>query len=499
MENQNKLKSLLKTIENFENIKVVIIGDFYLDEYIYTESEKLSPEAPVPRAIIKSSEKKLGAAANIASNFAELGAKVEVVGVIGGDYNGDLLINLLKEKKINTEGLIRDSNRVTGTFSRVLLDVNKQINQHVIRIDYENANKLSFETKNKLISILREKIFYTDCVFVADYDETDGKGIISEDILEIVSIISKSNQKLSVGISREKIDLFKNLDVVILNEKELEKAIGFKIDINSESLLKSARLFKEKLNNKIVVITLGEKGLIAISDNEFFEFSSFAEKVVDVCGAGDSLSSAFVLSLISNSSLAEACEIGNFAASIVISKNSTVTVSKEELKEVVFKNKLKSFKESKILDLEILLSLLENERRKGKKIVFTNGYFDFIHKGHIKFLRESKKLGDILVVAINSDSSTRSNKGLDRPFISQEDRSIIISSFDFVDYVVVFDELTPIQIISKIQPDVLVKGGQTKTRIIVGKDIVESKGGKVIFLPSYGSSTEDIIKSIREG
>ena len=481
-------------LERFESKKVVVVGDFYLDEYIHTESDQYSPEAPVPRAIIKSKDYVPGAAGNVASGFSALGAKVKAIGVIGDDANGKILKKELAKRGVDTSCLVIDKSRVTGTFSRILLKGTGNINQHVIRLDQENNERLSSETKDNIISYIKNQTKECDAVFIADYDEAKGTGVVDQETINEIVSTSKANNILSIGISRLKINLFKGVDVIISNKNETEKATNIKIN-NEETLRLAGNTMRKMLKSKSVLITLGKEGLVAFEDKDYVKLPSFAKSVVDVCGAGDSLSVTFCLSKLSGADFKEACELASFAAGVAVAKEGTATVSREEIENTIL---FESNDVNKVLKLEQLLPVLDNARRQKKKIVFTNGYFDLIHAGHINFLQEAKKLGDILVLAINSDESTRANKGANRPLINQDDRAKILSSFSFVDYVTIFDELTPIKILKRIQPDIVVKGGNYSKDEVVGKEIVESAGGEVVVIPQMGPSTEGLIGYIKE-
>ncbi len=482
---QKKIKEILAS---FIRKKVVVIGDFYLDEYIYTESDKLSPEASVPRAVIKSTEHVPGAAANVANVIRALGAQVSAVGVIGADHTGDILCNLMQSKGISISGLVRDNSRITGTLSRVLLKSPGNKFHHVIRLDNENFKEISEKTKQDILSRLKDELKTADAVFVADYDEI-GTGLIKEDVLKSIVIEAKSKEALLIGISRGHISNLKDFDILVGNKTEVEMASGKDIT-DDQDLIDAVNLLRKDLNNKTFIATRSEKGLIAASD-DVVKLPTFADNVVDVCGAGDCLTSAFTLATLSDAGLKDACIIGNAAAAAAVAKAGTATVSIEEIEDVLFNEGKSSTK------LENLLEIIQKAKLQGKKIVMANGYFDFVHGGHISFLKAAKKLGDILIVAINSDGSTKLNKGADHPLIGEEERAKIISSFGFVDYVIIFNELTPIKIIKAIQPDVLVKGGNFTESQVVGADLVSSIGGKVAIIPLQGPTTTSIIEHIR--
>lgn len=480
-----------KILNDFENKTILVIGDFYLDEYIETTSDQFSPEAPVPRAIVKSKIHVPGAAGNVACVLKELGAIVKTVGVIGADNNGNILKSNLDSRGINTQGLILDKNRLTGTFSRILLLYGGNISQHVIRFDHENDSPLSQSTRKQVISHFREQVKSCDAIFMADYDETGGTGLINDELMEEIIGLAKPNNVLTVGISRLNIKKFKDFDLIITNEKETEIATNIKIT-DDKTLLKAVENLKTNLKSKVVLASLGKKGAIVMDEFSTFQLPSFAKKVVDVCGAGDTMSSAFALSKLSNATHNEALEIGSFAASVAVQKEGTATVSRSELLSAI-KNEYESI--NKLVTPVQLSSLVKGFKKQGKKVVLTNGYFDFIHAGIIQFLQEAKKHGDILIVALNSDESTRSNKGADRPLLNQGDRAKIMSAFSFVDYVVIFEELTPIKLIQTLHPDVLVKGGTYAKEEVVGKDLFEDMYVKA--LPLMGPSTESMIDFIK--
>lgn len=482
-----------RTLENFKNKKVVVIGDFYLDEYIHTTSEEYSPEAPVPRAIIQSKEYMPGAAGNVAVGFSALGANVVSIGVIGDDHNGRILIRELKKMGVDVSCLVVDKNRVTGTFSRILIKCHGDLNQHVIRVDHENKEKLSSRTREAIHTHMRSKLKDCDAVFIADYDEAKGTGLINHELIESIVNSAKANKVLTVGTSRLNISHFKGVDVIIANKKESMMATNIKIN-DDKSLKITGNKMMDLLKSKMSLITLGKQGLIAFENADIVRLPSFAQKVDDVCGAGDSLSVALCLSKLSGANLKESCEIASFAAAVAVSKQGTASVSTEEIENAILNI---SGDSNKLFELDKLLPILQNAKKKGKKIVFTNGYFDLIHVGHINFLQEAKKLGDILVLAINSDESTKANKGANRPIINQEDRARILSGFSFIDFVTIFNELTPIKTIKVVQPDILAKGGSYSEDEVVGNEIVKAAGGNVVIIPTLGPSTERLFDHIK--
>jgi D-beta-D-heptose 7-phosphate kinase / D-beta-D-heptose 1-phosphate adenosyltransferase len=480
-------------LDKFSQKKVIVVGDYYLDEYIYTEGQGMSPEAAVVRSVIREKKHMPGAAGNVACGFADMGSITSAISIIGSDNASIALARLLTERKknIDTSGFIVDNSRLTGTFTRIMLKGPDQSYQHVIRIDEENTRKPSEASSASLLNLARERLEQCDVFFAADYDEV-GLGTLSKQILGRMASMCREAGVLSIGISREKIALFEGFDILIMNQKEAEGAVRMKL--TPANFRDAAQKLKAKLDAKCIVITLGKDGVAAYDGSELVTLPSFADEIVDVCGAGDSFSVAFSLAMSSGASLSQACELASHASAAAISKEGTATVAAKEIVE-----RMTARPESrKIVTRQEMPAIISRLREQGKKIVFTNGYFDFIHGGHITFLREAKKNGDILVVAINSDDSTRRNKGANRPLIKEDERSRILSSFSFVDYVVTFDEMTPIKIVSEVKPDVLVKGGTWNMDDIVGRDIVVARGGRVVIIPLTGSSTESIIEHIKQ-
>ena len=475
-----EIEKLKAIIGRFPHQKVMVIGDFYLDEYFHCQIKDFSPEAPVPRVIVKETEHVPGCAANIAVNFKSLGAQVSCYGIIGNDDKGVILRNKLLEKGIITINLIPDMNRKTGVFSRIMLDSGDH-KQHHIRFDLENENKIEENITNKLFQEIENNIKNTDLIFIADYDEMDGLGLISNKFLAKITGIAKSVNKKTIGISRTRINQFNNFDIIICNEKEAGKATGINID-GEETLKQAAIKLKGTISTNTLVISRGKEGVsIFPKDGNEVSLPSFGKKVVDVCGAGDAFASTYSLCSLSEANEEEKAITASHAAAVAVGKLGTAPVFPEEIIESFNEGRESSNQvNSKIITHhESLLSLLEKNKNEGKKIIFTNGYFDSLHPSQIELLNKAKQMGDLLIVALNSDRSTWENLGDGRPLLSQNKRLEMISSLSSVDVVTIFDEMTPLKIISLIKPDILVKGSNHLGRDIVGKDIVEANGGEV--------------------
>jgi len=290
-------------------------------------------------------------------------------------------------------------------------------------------------------------------------------------------------------MSRENLHYFKGYDMVMCNLKEARAVLKYPPD-NTEALAKE---LYEMLAVQTLIVTLGDKGAVAYDGKAFHYATPRKVDVVDVCGAGDNFFSMFCLCQITGQSLQDSLDHASLSASICVQKEGTCAVYPEEILSTI----TTPSGDDKICSLDEMLSIRDKAKQKGKKIVFTNGYFDLIHAGQIRFLENAKSHGDLLIVGINSDRSVKENKGPGRPIINQDERSHIISRLPFVDHVIIFDEMTPIKIIKYLEPDVLVKGGKHTIDEVIGKDLVESYGGEVKITPILGNNTEELIQSIK--
>jgi D-beta-D-heptose 7-phosphate kinase/D-beta-D-heptose 1-phosphate adenosyltransferase len=477
-------------IRKFADLHVFVLGDYYLDEYVQCQMLGISPEMPVPRMLEVSRLYAPGAAGNVAANFAALGAKVSAFGILGNDAYGERLKTELQRSAVDTSYLLTDHDRITGTFSRVTVPQVRGTPHHYLRIDRENSSLPSSARIGELTEQLVSNAGKASVIFVADYDETaTGCGLISKDLLDSVRNAACRCGALLCGISRRHLGLFKGFDCVLCNRTEAME-MGYSGDLENIGLS-----VLRDLEVGSFCITLAEEGAILFSSKAVVESKSVPSKLVDPCGAGDCFAAVTALSLCTGAPPDEALDLANYAASLAVRKSGTAAISASELL-----NELRSVDgtaDTKLVIPSELAPLL-NQMRAEKKIVFTNGYFDILHSGHIRFLREARRFGDLLVVGINSDRSTYMNKGDGRPVLCEADRIELLTSLECVDYVTVFDELTPINLIRQLQPDVLVKGGNYRVDEVVGKDIVESYHGKIFVVPYQGSvTTRTLIQSIK--
>ncbi|MFH1729692.1 MAG: D-glycero-beta-D-manno-heptose-7-phosphate kinase [Pseudomonadota bacterium] len=474
----------------FPKKKILVLGDFMVDKFLYGSVSRISPEAPVPILNLKNEEIFPGGAGNVVRNLISLGIKVSTLTVTGYDEEALILKKYFHENNVDYQGLFLSPSRNTGIKTRVIAS-----NQQLIRIDKETVSKISAEFEEKVTSYIEKNMKEFDLLIISDYN----KGVCTQKVLECA--IANANDKnipVIIDPKPENIQLYKNAFLITPNLKEFEIIVGKEIKEEKELSLEAIKLI-EKLNLKYILVTRGKDGMSLFSkDNEKqLNIKSFAQEVYDVSGAGDTVISTLSAMIAGDAEIKDACLAANYAASIVVSKVGTSTVT---CREIV--NEFKKHQGDENTGLVLSLSDLKNQiaklRRNNKKIVFTNGCFDLLHAGHISYLKEASKLGDFLVIGLNSDSSVKKLKGDDRPLLSEEERSSILSALSFVDFVTIFNGETPLELIKEITPDVLVKGGDYNKDQIVGREIVEGNGGKVVTIEFVkGKSTSNIIEKIK--
>ena len=490
-------ENLAHILSNIGRPNIMLVGDFMLDKYVWGEVNRISQEAPIPVLNVASEEIRPGGAGSVASNLAHLGANVFCYGVIGNDNEGRLLLDNLNDLGVNTEGIVQDSDRPTTVKVRMmghLQSAGKGI-QQLLRIDYEKTEDIEEKKQEAIINKIEGKIQQVDIVLISDMN----KGLLSRRILDAVIKSGKDHNVpviVDPGLTKD-YGIYRGATAITPNRFETKLATGIKItDVNS---MKSAgkKLLEENLFEHII-ITADKDGMFLYSrDGKCKLISTVPKDVYDVSGAGDMVLSVFGFVVGSKNSFEDAAMIANVAAGVEVGKVGAVPISKSEILSELMGGSNPLYTKIKVLDE--LEEILNRHRKENKKIVFTNGCFDILHVGHIEYLKFSRKQGDVLVIGLNTDRSVREQKGDKRPFVSEDERARLISALEDVDYVILFDDLTPEKLIRRVKPDVLVKGEDWKEKGVVGREFVESYGGKVILAPLVKDvSTTDIVSRILE-
>ena len=490
-------ENLVHILSNIGRPNIMLVGDFMLDKYVWGEVNRISQEAPIPVLNVASEEIRPGGAGSVASNLAHLGANIFCYGTIGNDNEGRLLLDNLNDLGVNTEGIVQDSDRPTTVKVRMmghLQSAGKGI-QQLLRIDYEKTEDIEEKKQEAIINKIEGKIQQVDIVLISDMN----KGLLSRRILDAVIKSGKDHNVpviVDPGLTKD-YGIYRGATAITPNRFETKLSTGIKItDVNS---MKSAgkKLLEENLF-EYIIITADKDGMFLYSrDGKCKLISTVPKDVYDVSGAGDMVLSVFGFVVGSKNSFEDAAMIANVAAGVEVGKIGAVPISKSEILSELMGGSNPLYTKIKVLDE--LEEILNRHRKENKKIVFTNGCFDILHVGHIEYLKFSRKQGDVLVIGLNTDRSVREQKGDKRPFVSEDERARLISALEDVDYVILFDDLTPEKLIRRVKPDVLVKGEDWKEKGVVGREFVESYGGKVILAPLVKDvSTTDIVSRILE-
>ncbi|MFQ5965355.1 MAG: D-glycero-beta-D-manno-heptose 1-phosphate adenylyltransferase [Candidatus Scalinduaceae bacterium] len=489
--------NLVNILSTIGRPNVLLIGDFMLDKYVWGEVKRISQEAPIPVINVTSEEVRPGGAGSVANNLAHLGSNVYCCGIVGNDAEGKRLLKRLNDLSLETDGIIEDGTRHTTVKVRMMghLQSAGRGVQQLLRIDYEKTDDMQGKIQEEIISKIKRNVQYNDIILLSDMS----KGAISKQIMETTINIGKE-QNISVIVDPRYGDdysIYKGATAITPNRYEAELSTGIKIT-GIESMKAAGKKLLESLSLEYVIITVDKDGIFLFNkNNEYKLISTTPKDVYDVSGAGDMILSVLGFVLAGGYSYEDAASIANIAAGIEVEKIGAVPVSKSEILSELMGGVNPLYSKIKVLDE--LERILDKHRRNSEKIVFTNGCFDILHIGHVEYLKFSRNRGDVLVVGLNTDKSIREQKGHNRPFVAEDERSRLVSALEDVSYVVLFDELTPEKLIRKIKPDVLVKGEDWREKGVVGHEFVESYGGKVLLAPLLkGVSTTDIVSKIME-
>ena len=465
--------------------KLLVIGDLIIDQYLWGNCERISPEAPVQVINVEKENTLLGGAGNVVNNLKALGAKVDVISVVSDNQTSDTLKGLLADIGVDTKYLVPQKNRINSKKSRIIAS-----QQQVVRYDHESTEEIDIKSQNLILDIFKKIVKDYEGVLLSDY----GKGVLTNKLTQsLIKTANKNNKKVLVDPKGLDYSKYKGAYLLTPNKKEASEATKVNIK-NNASLTKAIARIKTECELDVSIITLSEQG-IAIYDNNLRTHPTVTREVFDVTGAGDTILASLGFALACDYEIDNAVEFSNLAAGVVVGKIGSSTATLNEIIE--YESSLnKSSSDEHIKTLNEIAVLSEELRARGKKIVFTNGCFDLLHAGHVRYLETAKSFGDVLIVGLNSDQSVSTLKGKNRPINMQMDRAYILAALEAVDYVVIFDEDTPYNLIKAIKPITLVKGGDYKDKEVAGQDIVDEL--KLVKFVDE-KSTSQTIKKIQQG
>jgi D-beta-D-heptose 7-phosphate kinase/D-beta-D-heptose 1-phosphate adenosyltransferase len=449
-------------LPDFTKASVLVIGDVMLDRYWFGETARISPEAPVPVVKINQMDERPGGAGNVALNIAALGAKIILLGIAGNDDTGHNLEIQLTAANVEHD-ILHFTNSPTITKLRVI-----SRHQQLIRLDFEE-NFPAFDPEI-LIQTYRKHLPQANLIILSDY----GKGTLTC-TQALIKLAKQANIPIFVDPKGNDFSIYRGADAITPNFKEFEAIVGpcpTELEITQK-----AQQFLQQYDINTLLLTRGERGITLIEKNaEEVHLPAHAREVFDVTGAGDTAIAVFGTSVAAGATLPHAMALANLAASLVVAKLGAASISVPEL-QVALANT--SSTAAGIVNEQQLILAIAEARLKGKKIVFTNGCFDILHAGHVTYLQQAKQLGDYLITAINDDNSVKNLKGSGRPINNIEQRMAVLAGLGAVDWVISFSESTPERLLKRLQPDILVKGGNYQIDEVVGADIVFAYGGEV--------------------
>jgi D-beta-D-heptose 7-phosphate kinase/D-beta-D-heptose 1-phosphate adenosyltransferase len=477
-------------LDGFSSLRILVAGDFMLDEYLWGKVERISPEAPVAVVEVERETRTLGGAGNVVHNLVGLGAQVEVLGLVGEDNPGRLLKEEMLRLGVAVDGLFTDASRHTSRKTRVI-----GASQQVVRIDREPRAPAppAFETAAR--EFLRSRLPRCHALVLSDY----AKGVLTPPVLrELIAQGRSRGYPVVVDPKGADYSQYAGATVITPNRKEAEVAAGYSL-ARQEDLLRAGASLRESLSLEYLLITLGAEGMVLFADGRPpLHIPTRAQEVFDVSGAGDTVTAVIALGLAQWGDAILAATLANIAAGVVVGKIGTAPIFRAELSRALGQGGTRL--EEKIRSQAELQLLLPQLQAQGKKVVFTNGCFDLLHGGHIKLIEESRRLGDVLVVAVDSDASVREVKGEGRPVIGEEDRLRILAALEAVDYVTRFHRDQLPELLAHLKPDILTKGSNYPEEKVVGREVVKEYGGEIKILPITDSvSISNLIQRIRNG
>jgi D-beta-D-heptose 7-phosphate kinase / D-beta-D-heptose 1-phosphate adenosyltransferase len=467
---------------------VLCIGDLMLDEFIYGEVSRISPEAPAPVIAVKRSETMIGGAGNVARNLVALGARCIFVGVVGDDDAGRALREALTAQPLIAFHLVVDGDRQT---TRKLRFVSEHFSTHLLRADWEDATPVDADTEDALIAHAVAAMPKAGAVVLSDY----AKGTLSARVVRaVIDAANSLNKPIVVDPKGRDYSVYRGATLITPNRQELAEATH-SVAVTDDAVVAAAQALAAAVEAKAVLVTRSEAGMTLVSKAGAVHVPAYPVRVRDVSGAGDTVAAVLAAMLAMHADFESAMRAANAAAAVVVGKRGTATLSAAELRSRILPAASLAPEEKIVFDWTLLDEHLVEWRRQGLRVGFTNGCFDLLHPGHVRLLAGARAACDRLVVGLNGDASVTRLKGAGRPVQPVGARAELLAALEAVDLVVVFDEDTPEQLIARVKPTVLVKGGDYTLDQVVGRAMVEAEGGEVILIDLVpGHSTSAMIE-----
>jgi D-beta-D-heptose 7-phosphate kinase/D-beta-D-heptose 1-phosphate adenosyltransferase len=465
---------------------VLCVGDLMLDEFVYGEVSRISPEAPAPVIAVQRTETNIGGAGNVARNIASLGARCIFVALIGEDEAGAKLKARLSQEVLIESVLVCDSTRPT---TRKVRFVSEHFSTHMLRADWELAQPAAADIEQKLIDAILPLLPRADIVLLSDY----AKGVLTARVIRnVIDAARKLGKAVIVDPKSANFAIYRGATLLTPNRKEFAETTRSRADTES-SIAEAAQDAMQLADCEAMLVTQSEHGMTLVPrSGDVIHVPAHPVKVRDVSGAGDTVAAMLAVVLAAGAGWEPALRMATAAAAVAVSKKGTASVTAAEVRRNILPHAFLAAEEKIVATSADLEARLLDWRRQGLRVGFTNGCFDILHPGHVKVLTAARGACDRLVVGLNSDASVQRLKGVGRPLQDERARAEVLAALEAVDLVVVFAEDTPIELITRIKPSVLVKGGDYTREKVVGHDVVEAHGGEVLLvdvLPGFSTTS----------
>jgi len=477
----------------FSRQTVLCVGDLMLDEFVYGEISRISPEAPAPVIAARRSETSVGGAGNVARNIAALGARCIFVGLVGADEAGGRLADVLSRESPIEPLLVSDPTRPT---TRKVRFVSEHFSTHMLRADWETTAPASGAVEQALIDTILPQLPRADIVLLSDY----AKGVLTARVIRnVIDAARRLGKRVIVDPKSANFAIYRGATLLTPNRKEFAEATRSRAE-DEAGIATAAREAMLLADSEAMLVTQSEHGMTLVPrEGHVIHVPAHPVKVRDVTGAGDTVAATLAVTLAAGADWETALRTASAAAAVAVGKSGTAVVTLAELRRGILPHAFLAAEEKIAQSAGDLDEYVSRWRAQGLRIGFTNGCFDILHPGHVKVLTAARAACDRLIVGLNSDASVVRLKGEGRPIQDERARAEVLAALEAVDLVVIFAEDTPIALIERIKPSVLVKGGDYTREQVVGHEVVETNGGEVLLVDVLsGFSTTSVVSRIKE-